>query len=98
MLLFMVSTLTASIDKVEQEAQTVTATYVGSQNGEFYFTKGETKMVFQSIDYKVAETVNLADEALKGQIFEVTYTSEIEEDEGGEDVEVNTIIKLVPSK
>lgn len=98
MLLFMVSTLTTSIEEVDQEPQTITATYVGTQEGVFYFTNDETEMAFQSVDYEVAELINLDDEAYKGKTFDITYTTETEEDEAGEEVEINTIVKLVPAE
>lgn len=98
MLLFTVSTLVTSIQQFTQETETITATYIGSDNGEFFFAQGETKIAFQAVDAKVAEIVNLGDEALKGQVMQVTYSTETEENEDGELVEINTIVKLTPAK
>ena len=101
--LFMMGTLSGfaqeSLKSVAQQAdtETITATYIGSQDGEYHFAEGETKMVFQSLDPAITKTMKMDDAKLKGQIFNVTYTSEMEENENGEEVETLTIVKISPA-
>lgn len=97
MLLFTVSTIFTGINEI-QESETVTATYMGTQDGQYYFASGDEKMAFQAVDSKVAAVVDLSDAALKGQSFTVTYTVEESENEEGEVTEVKTITGIAPAK
>lgn len=96
-LLFVVSTLFTGINEI-QESQTVTATYIGTEDGEFHFATADEKMAFQEVDAAVVTLVDLSDETLKGQAFNVTYTVDEDENEDGEITEVKTITALVPAK
>lgn len=97
MLLFTVSALFTGINEV-QESQTVTATYIGADNGEYHFATADEKMAFQAVDSKVVAVVDLGDASLKGQAFTITYTVTEEEDQDGEIVETKTITGIAPAK
>jgi len=98
MLLFTASTLITGITEI-QETSTVTAKFLGIQDNQYFFAEGDKEpMAFQKVDGKVAQAINLSDEALKGQTFEVTYTTaEITDKKSGKAAKVHTIVGLKPA-
>lgn len=82
-----------------QKAETVTATYMGAEEGKYYFSQGDKTIAFQKIDEKVLQTYNLNDDSLKDQAFNVSFTITEEKDaESGAAIKVLTIVGLEPAK
>lgn len=83
-----------------QEQETIKATFDSFEEGVYYFTDGEGfSNEFDEIDEKVLTTLDLRDSKYLGKVFMVTFVTETETDNEGEDIMVSKItgIKLVES-
>jgi|TARA_R110002051_G_scaffold81751_2_gene145953 hypothetical protein len=76
-----------------QKTESIMATYMGSEEGIYYFSQGEETIAFQEVDENVSEYYNLNDDSLKNQAFKVTYT--FTEDMDKKSDEESTILTIV---
>ena len=82
-----------------QKAETVTATFMGAEEGTYYFSQGDKTIAFQKVDEKVLQSYNLNDDSLKDQAFNVSFTvTEMKDEKSGEAKKVLTIVGLEPTK
>ncbi len=86
---------------VIQDSKEVDAVYEGHDGSAYIFTvqgDGGEKLSFQKVDDTVLGSFDLSSQAMVGESFKVTYTTEVAltKDADGNDVEtdVNTITKL----
>lgn len=87
--------VTSMVVAKAQETETVKATFKEHLDGVYYFTDNEDYSIeFTQIKQKVLEEFNLLGEEHKGKIFMITYTTETEEDEDGDDISIDTIVDL----
>lgn len=79
----------------EQQNKTVTAVFVGYEDGIYYFSNDEDDSYdFEKIDAKVLKTFNLNDKKYLNKKFKITYKEEKVEDENEEEYEIWVIVKL----
>ena len=91
-LLFVVS---ANTMKKNQETETVKATFVEYVDETYYFQdKDDFSIEFQQINKDILELYNLNDDSQKGKSFVITYETDTEEDEEGDDIQINIIVGL----
>lgn len=75
--------------------ETVKATFNEHLDGIYYFTdKDGYAMEFAQTEKDVLAQFDLLGEAFKGKVFMISYTTDTEEDEEGEDVAINIIVGL----
>ena len=87
--------ISANTSQKNQETETIKATFVEYVDDTYYFTdKDEYSVEFQQIKKEVLDTYNLKDDSQKGKTFVITYETDTEEDEEGDDIQVNIIIGL----
>lgn len=87
--------LTSMTTMMSQEIDTVKATFNEYADGTYHFTdKDSYSMEFEYVEESVLAQFNLAGEEFKGKLFIVTFQSDTEEDQDGEEILVNTIIGL----
>ena len=76
-----------------QKTESIMATFMGAEEGTYYFSQGEETLAFQEVDEKVLKVFNLNDDSLKNQVFKVTYT--FTEDMDKKSDEESTILTIV---
>jgi hypothetical protein len=82
-----------------QKAESIMATFMGVEEGTYYFSQGEETLAFQEVDEKVLKVFNLDDDSLKNQVFKVTYTfAEDVDEESGDESTILTIVGLEHAK
>lgn len=87
--------LTASTPLKIQETETLKATFVEYVEDTYYFLdKDDYSVEFQQIKKEVLDSYNLKDDSLKGKTFVITYETDTEEDEEGDDIQINIITGL----
>jgi hypothetical protein len=73
----------------------VKATFNEHLDGIYYFTdKDGYAMEFAQIQEDVLVQFDLLGEAFKGKVFMITYTTDTEEDEEGDEISINIIVGL----
>ena len=78
-----------------QETETLEATFVEYADDTYYFTdKDDDSHEFQQINKSVLDTYYLKDDLYKGKNFVITYKTETEQDEEGDDFFVDIITGL----
>lgn len=82
-------------DCIEQETQTINATYDGYEASTYYFVneQGDT-FEFQSVDADVLKKYDLKNGSMEGVNFEVTYTTVTEVDEFDDEYDAYHIVSL----
>lgn len=91
-LLLVVSSLSASLN---QDTETMTATFDGYEEGSFYFTDSDGySTAFSQLSDEARKLYDLTTEEYVGSTFMVTYTSETEIDDLDEEVTMTTIVAL----
>lgn len=74
---------------------TVKATFNEHLDGIYYFTdKDGYAMEFAQTQKDVLAQFDLLGEAYKGKVFIITYTTDTEEDEDGDEISINIIVGL----
>ncbi len=92
LILFTVSVLST---QKNQETETLKATFVEYVDDTYYFTdKDDYSYEFQQINKEVLDTYNLKDDTYKGKNFVITYETDTEEDDEGDDILINIITGL----
>ena len=95
MLFVLLITLTSLTTMMSQETETVKATFNEYADGIYHFTdKDDYSMEFEYVEQGVLAQFNLSGEQFKGKLFIVTFQADIEEDQDGEEIAVNTIVSL----
>ncbi|KPM33076.1 Hypothetical protein I595_1503 [Croceitalea dokdonensis DOKDO 023] len=78
-----------------QEVETITATFNGYEDGIFYFEDSEGyNLEFEQIDDKALQKFDLVSEDFNGKTFKISYTSETDLDEEGEEISISKIVDL----
>ena len=92
-LLFAITSL-ATTEK-SQETEKVNATYTEYEDGIYFFTDSDGYSIeFNNVSDEVLKKYDLYNDEYIGKLFIVTYQSDTEMDEEGDDVASNTIIDL----
>lgn len=92
-LLFAITSMSTTVPT--QETETVKATFTEYTDGIYYFKdKNDYSMEFENIEEKVLVQYDLKGGELKGKVFMISYTTDTEEDEEGDEIGINTIIGL----
>ena len=87
--------LTVQNSPNNQETETLEATFVEYADDIYHFTDEEDYAhEFQQINKSVLDTYNLKDDVYKGKSFIITYETDTQEDEEGDELFINTIIGL----
>ena len=95
LIVFFVAITSMSTMAVAQEAETVKATFDEHLDGIYYFTdKDGYSLEFAHIEQEVLAQFDLFGEEHKGRVFMITYTSDTEEDEEGDEIAINNIVGL----
>jgi len=84
-----------SIAATTQDKTTVKATFDGLENEVYYFSdNAETTHAFDAINEEANKKFDLTNEKFKGQLFNITYTTESITDDMENKIEVLTIVDL----
>ncbi len=90
---FLIAITSMATTAVAQE--TVKATFNEHLDGIYYFTDIDGyAMEFAQAEKDVLAQFDLLGETFKGKVFMISYTTDTEEDEEGEDVAINIIVGL----
>ena len=93
--IFFLFTLTVQSLQNKQETETAEATFIEFADDTYYFTdNNDYSYEFQQINEDILNTYNLNDDSQKGKTFLITYDTDTEEDEEGDDVQIKIIIGL----
>lgn len=100
MLLFTLSTIFTGITEektsINQDNQTVVASYLGVQDNVFFFGTSDTKIAFHKVDESAAKTVDFTEAKLVGQAFKIEFTEEEAQNEAGDSYTHRTILSIEP--
>ncbi|MGB5666562.1 MAG: hypothetical protein WBM53_06930 [Maribacter sp.] len=92
---FFFAIITVATTEKSQETETIKATFTEYIDEIYYFTDSEGYTIeFNDVLNEVLVKYDLADEQFKGKLFIVTYETDTEMDEEGDDMATNTIIDL----
>ncbi|NHF58496.1 hypothetical protein FK220_004050 [Flavobacteriaceae bacterium TP-CH-4] len=90
-LALMIMTTTAKA----QEKETVKATFETVEDGTYYFLDADGfSLEFDEIAEEVRKSFNLMDVQYQGKTFIITFESEMETDDEGEDIMISKIVGL----
>lgn len=82
-----------------QKAETLTAIFMGADEGTYYFSQADKTIAFQKVDEKVLKAYHLDDDSLKDQAFNIAFTvTEVKDEKSGEAKKIRTIVGLEPVK
>lgn len=87
--------------QIVQETETIKATFIEYADETYYFTdKDDYSLEFQRIKKSVLDTYNLKDDSFKGKSFVITFETDTEKDEEGDDIRISIItgLKLADKK
>lgn len=92
-LLFTIGLLTTT-EKI-QETETMKATFTEFADGIYYFTDSNDYVnEFEYIKKDILAKYDLLTDEFKGKLFIITYETDAEEDEQGDEIVTSTIIDL----
>ncbi len=95
LIVFLVAITSMSTLTVAQESETIKATFNEHLEGIYYFTdKDGYVMEFAQTQKDVLAQFDLLGEGFKGKVFMITYTTDTEEDEEGDEISINIIVGL----
>ncbi|TXN37839.1 hypothetical protein FVB32_05995 [Flagellimonas hymeniacidonis] len=84
-----------SMGLLNQETETMKATFDGYVDGIYFFTdKDDFSNEFVHVEKGVLEQFDLTTDEFKGKLFVISYTTDTEEDDEGDEITTNTITDL----
>lgn len=93
-ILFTIGTIFTSSEN-NQAKEKIKATFIGYADGIYNFTdENDYTIEFEHIQKPVLARYDLSTDEFKGKLFIITYETDLEEDEEGDEISTNIIIDL----